>query len=104
WVNGHCLGRFWNIGPTQTMYVPGPWLKRGKNQIVILDLTGPERPVVAALDHPILDELHPELDFKVPTDLAFHPGEVWRDVNGQPIQAHGGDPQCGFVLFLHKSS
>ena len=24
WVNGHCLGRFWNIGPTQTMYLPGP--------------------------------------------------------------------------------
>ena len=63
WVNGHCLGRFWNIGPTQTMYVPGPWLKRGKNQIVILDLTGPEKPVVAALDHPILNELHPEYDF-----------------------------------------
>jgi beta-galactosidase len=63
WVNGHCLGHFWNIGPTQTMYVPGPWLKRGKNQIVILDLTGPEKPVVAALDHPILDELHPEYDF-----------------------------------------
>ena len=23
WVNGHCLGRFWDIGPTQTMYCPG---------------------------------------------------------------------------------
>ncbi len=23
-------------------------------------------------------------------DLAFHPGEVWRDTDGQPIQAHGG--------------
>jgi len=63
WVNGHCLGRFWNIGPTQTMYVPGPWLKRGKNKIVILDLTGPEKPVVAALNQPILKELHPEYDF-----------------------------------------
>jgi beta-galactosidase len=63
WVNGHCLGRFWDIGPTQTMYLPGPWLKRGKNEIVILDLTGPEKPVVAALDHPILNELHPEYDF-----------------------------------------
>jgi beta-galactosidase len=63
WVNGRCLGRFWNIGPTQTMYVPGPWLKRGKNEIVILDLSGPEKPVVATLDKPILDELHPEHDF-----------------------------------------
>jgi beta-galactosidase len=63
WVNGHCLGRFWDIGPTQTMYVPGPWLKHGKNEIVIFDLLGPEAPVVAGVDHPILNELHPEKDF-----------------------------------------
>lgn len=63
WVNGRNLGRFWNIGPQQTMYVPGPWLKAGENEIVILDLLGPENPVVAALDHPILDELRPKLDF-----------------------------------------
>lgn len=62
WVNGHCLGRFWNIGPTQTMYVPGPWLKSGGNEIVILDLLGPERPVLAALEQPILSQLRPERD------------------------------------------
>ena len=27
WVNGHQLGRFWNIGPQQTLFVPAPWLK-----------------------------------------------------------------------------
>lgn len=63
WVNGHNLGRYWNIGPQQTMYVPGAWLKKGANEIIILDLLGPEKPVIAALDHPILDELHPEKDF-----------------------------------------
>lgn len=63
WVNGHNLGRFWNIGPQQTMYVPGPWLKRGENEIVILDLFGPEKPLIAGLAEPILNELHPELDF-----------------------------------------
>jgi beta-galactosidase len=63
WVNGHCLGRYWNIGPTQTAYVPGCWLKRGKNEFVILDLVGPEKPVIAGLEKPILDELHPEKDF-----------------------------------------
>jgi beta-galactosidase len=63
WINGHCLGRYWNIGPTQTAYVPGPWLKKGKNEIVILDLLGPEKPVVAGLEQPILNELHPEKDF-----------------------------------------
>ena len=63
WVNGHCLGRFWNIGPTQTAYVPGCWLHAGKNEFVILDLLGPEKPVVAGLDKPVLNELHPEKDF-----------------------------------------
>ncbi len=63
WVNGHCLGRFWNIGPTQTMYCPGPWLKQGRNEIIVLDLVGPRSPEIAGLAQPILDELHPELDF-----------------------------------------
>jgi beta-galactosidase len=63
WVNGHNLGRYWNIGPQLTMYVPGPWLKPGANEIVILDLfDGPEQPAVAALNEPILDQLRPELD------------------------------------------
>ncbi len=60
WVNGHCLGRFWNIGPTQTAYTPGCWLHPGKNEIVILDLVGPEDPGVAGLEKPILDQLRPE--------------------------------------------
>jgi len=63
WVNGRCLGRFWNIGPTQTAYVPGYWLRPGTNEIVILDLLGPERPQVAGIEQPVLDELHPEKDF-----------------------------------------
>ena len=63
WINGHCLGRFWNIGPTQTMYVPGPWLHAGRNEVIVLDLLNPARPVLAGLESPILDELHPELDF-----------------------------------------
>jgi beta-galactosidase len=63
WVNGHCLGRFWNIGPTQTMYLPGPWLKAGANEIVVYDLLGAEKPVIAGLNSPILNELRPKLDF-----------------------------------------
>jgi len=63
WVNGHCLGRYWNIGPTQTAYTPGCWLREGKNEIVILDLVGPEKLELAGMAKPILDELHPEKDF-----------------------------------------
>jgi beta-galactosidase len=58
WVNGHCMCRYWNIGPTQTAYVPGCWLKPGDNEIIILDLLGPQNPVVSGLDKPILDDLH----------------------------------------------
>jgi beta-galactosidase len=63
WVNGHCLGRYWNIGPTQTAYTPGCWLHAGENEIVILDLLGPSEPTIAGVDKPVLDELRPELDF-----------------------------------------
>ena len=38
WVNGHNLGRYWNIGPQTRLYCPAPWLKKGKNEIVIFDL------------------------------------------------------------------
>jgi beta-galactosidase len=65
WVNGHCLGRFWSIGPTQTMYVPGPWLKAGTNTFIILDTVGPKQPVLAGLESPVLDKLRPDLDFSV---------------------------------------
>ncbi|MDP4205237.1 MAG: beta-galactosidase [Bacteroidota bacterium] len=38
WVNGHNLGRYWEIGPQTRLYCPAPWLKKGKNEIVIFDL------------------------------------------------------------------
>lgn len=41
YVNGHAVGRFWSIGPQQTLYVPGCWLKKGKNEVVVLDVVGP---------------------------------------------------------------
>jgi beta-galactosidase len=43
--------------------LPGCWLRAGKNEIVILDLLGPEKPVIAGLEQPILNQLRPNLDF-----------------------------------------
>ena len=40
WLNGHALGRYWSIGPTQTCYAPGCWIKDGDNEIVIWDAVG----------------------------------------------------------------
>jgi beta-galactosidase len=58
WINGHHLGRFWKIGPQQSLYVPGPWLKPGANEVVVFDLDVPRRRTLAGVTKPILDELH----------------------------------------------
>ena len=38
WVNGHNLGRYWDIGPQKRLYCPAPWLKKGKNEVLLFDL------------------------------------------------------------------
>ena len=38
WVNGHNLGRYWDIGPQQRLYCPAPWLKAGANEVIVFDL------------------------------------------------------------------
>ena len=55
WINGHALGRYWDIGPQDTLYVPGPWLKQGWNQIVVFDIDGVQSPRLAGLTNPILN-------------------------------------------------
>lgn len=57
WVNGHALGRFWEIGPQQTLFMPGCWLKEGENEIIVLDLKGPSETSIHGLKEPILDML-----------------------------------------------
>jgi beta-galactosidase len=36
-INGINLGRYWKVGPQQTLYLPGCWLKNGKNEVVIFE-------------------------------------------------------------------
>ncbi|XP_006150029.1 beta-galactosidase-1-like protein 2 [Tupaia chinensis] len=38
-INGQNLGRYWNIGPQETLYLPGTWLDRGLNQIIVFEET-----------------------------------------------------------------
>ncbi|KVH51158.1 beta-galactosidase [Burkholderia diffusa] len=38
WVNGYNLGRYWNVGPQFRLFCPGPWLKKGYNEVTIFDL------------------------------------------------------------------
>jgi beta-galactosidase len=55
WVNGHALGRVWNIGPQRTLYLPGSWLQKGENQVVVFDLKGGGEKTLEGLKKPILN-------------------------------------------------
>ncbi|KAK2828851.1 hypothetical protein Q5P01_019885 [Channa striata] len=36
-INGLNLGRYWSIGPQQTLYLPGPFLNSGMNQLIVFE-------------------------------------------------------------------
>jgi beta-galactosidase len=57
-VNGRALGRFWKIGPQQTLYLPAPWLKAGGNEIVVFDLESTAGRSLKFLDQAVLNENH----------------------------------------------
>ena len=94
WVNGHAMGRIWSIGPQQTLYVPGCWLKKGKNEVIVLDVVGPKTAVVWGQAEPELNKLQleksnkhnnigdkPDLNSATPAATgAFAPGNGWQTV------------------------
>lgn len=57
-VNGHNLGRYWQVGPQQTLYVPGCWLNKGSNTIVVFEQLGDTlQQTLKTVKQPILDDL-----------------------------------------------
>ena len=58
WINGHHLGRYWDIGPQQTIYVPVEWLKKGSNEVIVLELLRTEQNVLEAITKPELNKLN----------------------------------------------
>ncbi len=57
-VNGHNLGRYWSVGPQQTLYLPGCWLKKGNNKIIVFEQLNPEmKSGLNSTDKPVLEEL-----------------------------------------------
>ena len=94
YVNGHALGRIWSIGPQQTLYCPGCWLKKGKNEIIVLDVVGPKEAVVWGQAEPELNKLQleksnkhnnigdkPDLNSATPAATgAFNAGNGWQTV------------------------
>lgn len=57
YVNGYGIGRIWEIGPQQTLYMPGCWLKEGENEILVFDIVGPKEARTEGLEEPILNQL-----------------------------------------------
>ena len=56
WLDGQALGRIWNIGPQKTLYVPGPRVHTGENEVVVFDLNGYDLTyTLTGRDQPILD-------------------------------------------------
>ena len=55
WVNGHHLGRFWKIGPQQTIFCPGSWLKMGPNEIIVLELETTGGTSIQGLKEPVYE-------------------------------------------------
>lgn len=95
YVNGHAIGRYWGIGPQQALYVPGCWLRKGRNEVIVLDIVGPKgKAVCCGQDSPELDRLNitappthrkpgDTLDTKalpLAAEGSFAPGNGWQTV------------------------
>lgn len=59
WINGHHLGRFWHIGPQQTLYVPASWLKAGGNEVLVFSTQAPTATTMQGLAEPVFDTPKP---------------------------------------------
>lgn len=116
WINGYAIGRYWEIGPQQTLYMPGCWLKEGENEIIILDMASPSKAETEGLRKPILDvqrgngayahrKVGEDLnlkDEKVTYTGSFKAGNGWQHVKFgkevdtrffclESLNSHGGD-------------
>lgn len=94
YVNGHGVGRIWEIGPQQTLYVPGCWLKKGQNEVIVFDVIGPKEAKAEGLNKPIIDKLlnaEPPIHRQEGQNLdlsaekavksgSFNPGNGWQEV------------------------
>lgn len=57
-VNGTNLGRYWKIGPQQTLYLPGCFLKKGINKVVVFEqLNDKTQSSLSGVKTPVLDKL-----------------------------------------------
>lgn len=95
YVNGHAIWRLWSIGPQQTLYVPGSWLHKDRNELVVLDVIGPSgAPTVFGSTEPELNKLNvaasvrhndpvdrPDTGARKPVaEVAMNAGNGWQTI------------------------
>ncbi|NLK74762.1 MAG: beta-galactosidase [Clostridiales bacterium] len=51
-INGFNLGRFWEIGPQKRLYIPGPLIKQGINEIILFETEGKSPGFITLKDEP----------------------------------------------------
>lgn len=56
-VNDHHIGRFWDVGPTLSLYIPHGFLKQGKNRIIIFETEGKFSNYINLVNKPIFKEM-----------------------------------------------
>ena len=59
YINGFNLGRYWEVGPQRTLYVPAPILKEGENELILFEVGTVEKPEVEFLAEPDLGPTEP---------------------------------------------
>lgn len=54
-VNGFNIGRFWEAGPQKRLYIPGPLLRKGRNEIILFETEGKHGDGIMLMDEPMLE-------------------------------------------------
>ena len=93
WINGVSLGRYWEVGPQHTLYLPAPFLRPGANEVIVLDLHGAEpghvRSVAAPrYSHRVKDEPNGAADDHSPSAAALQGRSALRS---EPVPSEGLD-------------
>ncbi|WP_431211287.1 hypothetical protein ACQ86N_36170 [Puia sp. P3] len=99
-LNGRNLGKYWQIGPQQTIYVPAGWLKKSVNEVVVFDELKGGHSQLRTLDRPILDSLTHETATRypiipLPTSLWPADGEFVAEPGTVLVRADGFEKEAG---------
>jgi beta-galactosidase len=93
-VNGHNLGRYWYIGPQQTLYCPGVWLNQGRNEIEVFEQLKEDAPdTVAGINTPVLDQLNKDENAPPPRRKGKEPNLKSGRLIKEGSLAAGDQPQ-----------